>query len=340
MSHRTRDIFVGLTAIGGVAGVAMLMFIFGYIPKFLEPGYIVKINFIQAGGLNSSSRVILDGVDIGRLTDIDLPTPPNRGVVMTAQIRNKYNVPQDVHVTIAGKILGGSPALSFTTDKLTDQQMTVFLPKDGSGKLNGELTNMLADVTKTLQTYMDPAITKLTQVTQDFSILSKQWTQVGININQLTAPRTLADVDQGKAPANINTLMARADERMAELKTTIDHINSLIGDQKLKTDIQKMVQQTTDTAAAWEQTAIKTQERADLISKKIFSVADDLSAAIRSAKLTLDKASQGDGTVGKLLNDAQLYNNLNDAVNRLNATLDEAKLLIQKIKAEGVNVHL
>lgn len=340
MSNRTRDIIVGLTALAGVVGIAGLMFLFGYIPGFLEPGYIVKVHFAQAGGLNSSSRVILDGVDIGRLTKLQLQAPPNRGVLMTTQIRSEYNIPKDVKVTVASKILGGSPTLAFYTDKLTDQQVTEFLPKDGSAMLDGELVSVMAEITDKLQKYMDPAIAKLTQVADDFSSLSKQWTQVGTNIADLTAPRSPADVEAGKANANLTTLLTRADERMAELKTTIDNINQFVGDDKLKTDIQTMLKQTTATAAAWEKTASQTQERAAEVSKRLYAVADDLSATIQSTKALIDNANKGQGTVGKLLNDPGLYTNLNETVTRLNTTLDEIRLLVQKIKAEGINVKL
>lgn len=340
MQNRTRDIFVGLTAIAGVICVAVLMFLFGYIPKFLEPGYIVHVHFAQAGGLNSSSRVIMDGVDIGRLIKLDLQTPPKRGVDMTAQIRSDYNIPKNVRVTVASKLLGGSPALAFYTHELTDDQMSDYLPKDGTAVLDGQIESMLADVTKKLQTYMDPALSKLTQVADDFSELSKQWTQVGTNIAQLTAPRSLDEVNAGEAQANINTLIARADQRMAELKSTIDHINQLVGDDQLKNNINTMLKQTTDTAAQWEKTALDTQKRADEVTRKLYAVADDMSATIRSSKILIDKAATGDGTVGKLFNDPKLYNNLNETVERLNAAIDEIKLMIQKIKAEGVNVNL
>lgn len=340
MHNRTRDIFVGLTAIAGVIGVAGLMFLFGYIPKFLEPGYIIHIQFAEAGGLNSSSRVILDGVDVGRLIKLDLQKPPKRGVIMTAQIRSQYNIPKTVRVTVASKILGGSPALAFYTNTLTDEQLSEYLAKDGSAILDGKVEGMLADVTKKIQNYMDPAISKLTQVADDFSILSKQWTQVGTNIADLTAPRSLDEVKAGEAQANINTMIARADERMAELKTTIEHINKLVGDEQLKNDITAMVKQTTQTAAQWETTAEKTQKRADEVTKKLYAVADDMSATIRASKMLIDKAATGEGTVGKLLNDPKLYTNLNESVLRLNSALDELKLMIQKIKAEGVNINL
>ena len=340
MSNRTRDIIVGLTAIGGILGVAGLMFFFGYIPKILEPGYIINVHFTQAGGLNSSSRVILDGVDIGRITQLNLQAPPDRGVMMVAQIREQYSIPQDVKVVIASKLLGGSPALAFYTDKLTNEQMAQYLPKDGSAKLQGKIQNMLDDVTSKMQQFMDPALEKLTQVADDFSKLSKQWEQVGANISELTAPRTTEQVDQGKAAANINTLLARADHRMAELKTAINNINSIIGDKQLKADIKGMVRQATQTAKAMEQTATTAQQQAEKITKKLFAVADDLSATITSAKKTLDLTRDGNGTVSKLLNDPKLYNNLNDAVSRLNKALDEATLLLQKVKAEGVNINL
>jgi len=49
-------------------------------------------------------------------------------------------------------------------------------------------------------------------------------------------------------------------------------------------------------------------------------------------------AREGKGTVGRLMQDPQMYNSLTDAANRLAAALKEAKLLLEKWKNEGLDV--
>ena len=83
-------------------------------------------------------------------------------------------------------------------------------------------------------------------------------------------------------------------------------------------------------------------------------VRDDTQAIRSSLVSTLDRASQtldevrritrlaadGKGTIGKLLNDAQLYDGLADSAARLSDALAKLNLLLEKIKAEGLGVDL
>ena len=59
---------------------------------------------------------------------------------------------------------------------------------------------------------------------------------------------------------------------------------------------------------------------------------------LRSLQSVAEKADRGDGSIGKVLNDPALYNNLNDALERMKQALKELQLLIQKWKKEGVPV--
>ena len=49
-------------------------------------------------------------------------------------------------------------------------------------------------------------------------------------------------------------------------------------------------------------------------------------------------ASEGDGTVGLLLRNPDLYNSLADSAKRLEATLRKVELLLEKIREEGLGV--
>ena len=51
-------------------------------------------------------------------------------------------------------------------------------------------------------------------------------------------------------------------------------------------------------------------------------------------------ARTGDGTVGRLMKDPALYEGLTDAAKRLDEALAKMNLLLDKIRAEGINVEL
>ena len=75
------------------------------------------------------------------------------------------------------------------------------------------------------------------------------------------------------------------------------------------------------------------------LAQRYAGVADDLVGVIGSARAVIDKARTGSGTIGKLFHDPSLYENLNDTVDRVQQSLDEFRLLVQKWKAEGMPVQ-
>ena len=68
-------------------------------------------------------------------------------------------------------------------------------------------------------------------------------------------------------------------------------------------------------------------------------MADDLSKSIEQANKLLAAANSGKGTVGKLVYDPALYENLDDSAKRLQLMIDEARLLIEKWKKEGLPIQ-
>jgi len=356
MQDRTRNIVVGMTVLFGLAGLAVLLFLFGKVPEWIRPSYIIHIQFDHAGGLNSVSRVKYNGIDVGRVVELTLLEAPQRGVIAQAKIDNGIAIPRESNVSIKAPLLGGSPTLTIDTNELTDEQMSDILPTDGSAKMNGANTPSLATMGSKIESAIDKSVTALRGdlkraldsfdgIRDDFHNLSEQWVSVGKGVNELVEPRDLAEVDAGEKKPNVHTVLARADQRLNELKTAITSLNEFLGDEQLRSDLRSAAAGAKDVAKSLDDAAKSAkkmtdsvQGNADQLTKRLFAVADDLSKTLMATRKAIETAEKGDGTMGKLLNDPSLFNNLNDAVQRISAAADEVKLLIEKWKVEGVPV--
>ena len=353
MKEQTRNTIVGLTAVVGIVGFLGLMLLFGYLPTWLERGYEVRVSLANASGLTDGSRVKLSGIDIGRVIRVDLQQPSRPGVVVTTLIREDVLVPRAVRVEAESPLLGGSPTLAFDVSKLTPEQTADLLPTDGTAEIEGEALTLVSQFAGELQA----AITEPTQQFQQmverfdkigdsFERLSEEWRQVGSNLNQLTDARGVEDVDSGQVTGNLTTVLARTDQRLAEIHGIIQGVDRWVNNPELSENVQAAVVNVRDLTERFKQSVdgadgliAESRLHLDRLTKRYIAVADDVSAAVGSLRQAIDKTHTTNGTIGKLLNDHTLYDNLNDSFKRLQKAMTEFQLLIQKWKEEGLPIQ-
>lgn len=358
MNDRTRHIIVGLTGIGGIIGLAGLLMLFGYVPDWLEKGYIVKVQMPDASGLTPGSRLKLNGIDIGKVQDVHLREPMSLGVVITAKVNEEYSLPVGVKASVTPTFLGGSPALDFDVSHLTDPEIAM-LPRDGTAVVNGAAASITGQLATQLKTALDRPMAEMTRLVDSFEQLAGDWSAVARNLKTITDPVSPADVDAsgGEKMGNVTTVLARADQRLADMKETLAGINSLINDPAMREDLKLSLANLKDASGTIKEVSTDTQAliskaggsvdkvdtlldsakgNLDQLTKRYVAVADDMSGTIMAMRKTIDQVREGDGTIGKLINDPALYNNLNESVKKLDSALIDMKLLIQKWEKEGI----
>jgi ABC-type transporter Mla subunit MlaD len=324
MDERQRNVAVGLTAAVGLGGLILLLMLFGWVPGWLEGGYVVTVEMRHAGGIHEGSRVQLNGIDVGEVKSVELVQPTNHGVKAVVQIADELRLPQNVKVEISGPLFGGGSTMHFVTQDGHGEPME-FLPMDGSAVVQGEISSPLGSA-------LAGPMSQINRLADSFETLSSEWTAVGKNLNELVQPRGPEAVDAGEAAGNLSSVIARVDTRLAELKEVLEGIDRYVNDEKLHEDV-------TVTAAKVRQLSETVGGSVEAVRDRYVAVADDIAGAVASMRKLVDQTRQGEGTVGKFMTDPALYNNLNDAAQRLQVALDEMRLLVAKWKAEGLPVQ-
>ena len=323
MTERNRNMIVGLTTLAGIVGLVVLLLIFGWLPGFMKGGYPIRIELPRAAGLHEGSRVTYSGIDIGVVAEVGLQPPPDTGVVVTAIIREDVNIPEGVTVSVQERLLGGGATIAIASPEILDGEPD-FLGRSGEAVIEGQVPSLAGTVSEAME--------NLEQVTRSFEQVSAEWAQVGENLNQLMALRSPEAVDAGEAPANLATVVQRLDERLAEMETVLAGVNAYVGDEELRADVKQ-------TASSLRNVSRKVSGAVDTLQEGYVALADQLSETAESVQGLAVEAREGEGTLGRLINDPSLYQNLNDASQRLQKALDEARLLVQKWKAEGLPVQ-
>ncbi len=332
MTEKTRNIIVGITALCGLAGVMFLLLLFGYAPEWLEGGYEVRVHLDNASGLTQGSRVRLSGIDVGRVTQVNLRDQLQHGVEVVTLIHDGVRIPAGVHVKADSPLLGGNPSLALEVGHLDRQEMQQLLPTDGHAVIRGQSLTLVSQFTGELQAAIEEPAQRFEQMADRFDLLSQEWTVVGQNLNRLIEHRSIERVDAGLTSGNLTTVLDRTDQRLREIKQLLEALSQWANNTQLREDVAS-------TIANANQVVQKLSDGIEALEGRYVAVADGLSGAIGSIRQILNQATDGAGSVGKLFYDPSLYDNLNDSAQRLETALDEFRLMVQKWKAEGLPVQ-
>lgn len=339
--ERRRNIFVGLTTLAGLAGLVLLLTAFGYVPALLRSGYTVTVYLDNVAGLHVNSPVTLWGNDVGEVEAKGFAEPgaPERAY-LKLRIDGKVQVPKDIEVQIEKQVFGGGPvvALVGSTPGATP------LATDGTAVI-------------TRVSIVDP-VARLEQAGEDISKLSR-------SIDQLLSS------DQPGEPS-LSRVVVKLEGRLDELERVIASAGQWLGDEQLRGDVtqaaanaRKLTESLGTTVANLEQRYAaladsvesrlgkvdgtldtarqafnKTAASFAAIEARYVALADDASKVVTQIDSMVAKANNKDSTIGLLLSDPQLYNNLTDTSERLKLMIDEARLLIEKWQAEGVPIRV
>lgn len=349
MNDRTRNIIVGITALAGLAGLALLLTIFGWLPQLVESGYAVRIELPNASGLISGSRVKLTGIDVGYIDEVEFQPPPKRGVAAMAVIREEVRIPREADVLIEQPLLTGSPWVAIEIGDLEDAQLTQHLPTDDSAVIKGRTLTLGEKLMSGLQTSIEEELAgplqNLAEIQKSFTQLSEEWTRVGASVNRLISRDK--DGREGELLAVINRTNKRLDELESALaeargmfqsvEKAADEIGGTASTMKeTSTRFRDLATNTNQRIAKFAETA---EQRVDELADRYVKLADDLSQLTQTAEAAVRQSQSSDGTLGKLMTDPALYDNLNESAIRIEQMMDEIILLVEKWKNEGLPIN-
>jgi phospholipid/cholesterol/gamma-HCH transport system substrate-binding protein len=154
-------------------------------------------------------------------------------------------------------------------------------------------------------------------------------------VNELSAS---ADKALGRVQALLSdTTVKNIESSSTELDRLLKELRGTVGDQrgelqKLTTDLRKTSESLNRATSGPElERAVK---RMDTITKELDQAAASLNRTSRSAEAVLGRMDRGEGSLGKLSKDDELYVNTNEAVMSLNKAAAEMQKLLADVRRE------
>ncbi len=333
MSEAGRNFFVGAASIIGLLGVVLLLILFGEFDRVLQPRYEVTIILNDAAGLMNGSPVTLNGVPVGIVDRVVLEPDDTSPVRAVAMIDQHIEIPKPATASVLVSMLGGRSTLQI--DAEFGPNVLEKFARDGSAVIHGTYLPMMQELANTLSLQMQPIFDTF----EDFGEFAETYSELGKNLNELVKP---ADGE-----GNLREVMLRLTQTLDQVSEAITLAKEWLGDEQMRGDMRQAVASAkellTKSSEAVDQfttLAGNLDARTDEVASRLVVVSDELAKMLEEVNGLVTRTKNGEGTLGMLITNPDLYRSLQDAATRLEQALREAQLLIQKLREEGVNIKL
>jgi phospholipid/cholesterol/gamma-HCH transport system substrate-binding protein len=290
------------TKVGVLAAIAITLLILGFNflkgKNLLERKNTIYAVFPRVDALSPSDPIKINGLQVGLVSDLTEKDENLSGVIVALNLTKKINIPENSYAMIMSSPLGSS-ALNIvlgTSAKFIEEGDTLSTRSSGGimEDLKGSLTPTVDKVNGTLKS-LDSLVEQV-GVVLDPKTKANLQNLIANLASASSSLTTLVNAQNGALAASLNNMSYLT----AKIKKKHDSINHIIKNVDIMT--QKFA------ALDLEKTMTKLQD-----------VVDNLN-------VTLNKVNKNDGTLGLLMNDPKLYNNLNATTNSLNILLQDLRL--------------
>lgn len=287
ISNETKITFTILTAI--------VIAFFGYrfmkdLPLFRQ-SQVVYTHFQQVNGLTTGSYIYINGVKVGSIKKMELVGKDSVRVTLGFNLGAKINRGSVAYLESSGLL--GDKAINIQEGTSEEK-----VPNEGTikGVYSGGM----------LEAFQESGGQLTNDASESFNKLNRTLTQLqGVvdQENQQKIDNMLSNLQQ--TTAELSLLMRR---KRAELESSITHANRFFGNlDTVTTDNRARI----DSALAGLERSVDNFER----------VSSELETTNKRLNSILVKLDNGQGSLGKLINDPSLYNNMDSLSVELNTLI-------------------
>lgn len=283
------------TAVLVIVSLVLIVFLFNYLKgqNLLDSSRKVFVVYDNVEGLTSSSPVTLNGHTIGKVQEIGFTDDGSAKLKVLLLIEDDFQFSKN------------SKAQLYDTGLIGGKGISIIPAFDNSENVKS------GDV---LQGSVKPGI--MDMVGQTLSPLQDKIGMVLVTADSLLT--NLNDVFDEPTKNNLKSGIAQLNTTISSFKNTSASINELITSNKEKLDI---------TLANMEGVSTNLSKITDSIaSANLTKTINDLQTTVGNFDKLLSSIESGEGSMGKLLKDEGLYDNLEGASKQLEQLLQDMKL--------------
>ena len=288
--------------VGALAAVAITLLILGF--NFLKGKNVFQkkstnyVVFTKTEGLNISDPIKINGLRVGAVEEMNEKDSDLSGIIVSFHLIRSINIPKDSYCKISSSPLGtGAILITLGNSKefLRDGDTLKGLNTKSMMETVGETLNpTIENVNRTINS-LDSTIKRIGNIfdenaNRNISVMIKELSESAIRINAMLKPKS------------------------GTLANTLENIESISGNLRENND--------SITALINNLTKVSNDLSRAQLDKSVVA----LTSAAENLNSILTGIKEGKGTMGLLMNDRKLYENLNGTANSLNILLQDFRI--------------
>jgi phospholipid/cholesterol/gamma-HCH transport system substrate-binding protein len=291
------------TKVGVLAAVAIAILIIGY--SFLKGNDVFSsenefyATYDRVDGLAVSKPVLVNGYQIGRVSQLTLQ--PNGQITAQFKIDPEYAIPKNTVARLESTDLLGGKAIVFDLGTGND------FAEDGD-TLNANIQKDLLEQVEPIQKKAEQIIARLDSVlTSVNSTLSPEF-QKNFERSFASIAKTLETLEG--TTKTVDGLVTTERIKIAGIMSNLESITSNFKNNNAKiTNIMNNFEKVSDEVA----------------KANFAQTIAEANKAVANLQTIVNKVNSGQGTLGQLINDDKMYNNLNNAAGNLDKLMIDLK---------------
>lgn len=285
--------------------------------------FIIGVNFIKGkdvfhrdrtfyavydatSGIQDAAPVSVNGLNVGKVTDIRFVNENSNKILIELTINNPVSIPSN------------SIARIFSLDLLGTKNIEIIFgdskteAKDGDTLIGGSQMSLTDEVNKQVAPIKEKAENLLSSLDTMVTVLQSVFnseTRRNINASFISIRNTLTNLES--TTYNLDTLVYGQRKRLERIMFNIESITENFRENDANiSNILSNFSLISDTLA-----------KANLAGTLL-----NVNSVLSRVEAITTKIDSGQGSIGLLVNDQKLYNNLNSSAAQLNALIEDMKL--------------